>query len=97
MQSSRLREFPRPIWDGGDLRGKTILLYPEQGFGDVIQFARFIPQLIALQPQRPTGNGPVLTQHPNFRQTLHDMHPGYTDECLYYSTAVDDRSIALSL
>jgi tetratricopeptide (TPR) repeat protein len=28
-------------WDGGDLRGRRILLYTEQGFGDAIQFFRF--------------------------------------------------------
>ena len=33
-----------PEWDGkGDLRGKRLLLRAEQGFGDMIQFARFIP------------------------------------------------------
>lgn len=31
-------------WDGkADLRGKRILLRAEQGFGDMIQFARFVP------------------------------------------------------
>ena len=29
--------------DGGDLAGKTILAYAEQGFGDTIQFVRFLP------------------------------------------------------
>ncbi|MGD0463126.1 MAG: tetratricopeptide repeat protein [Tepidisphaeraceae bacterium] len=37
--------FERSRWDGGDLTGKTIFLHPEQGFGDTIQFVRFIPQL----------------------------------------------------
>ena len=41
------REYPQPRWTGFDINGKTILLYPEQGFGDVIQFARFIPQVAA--------------------------------------------------
>lgn len=39
------RQFMQPRWDGSDLAGKTVLLHPEQGFGDMIQFARFIPQV----------------------------------------------------
>lgn len=36
----------KPIWDGSqELKGKTILVLSEQGFGDTIQFCRFIPQL----------------------------------------------------
>lgn len=35
--------FSEPPWTGGSLSGKTILLFSEQGFGDVIQFARYIP------------------------------------------------------
>jgi hypothetical protein len=32
----------RPRWDGADLHGKVILLYAEQGFGDTLQFARYV-------------------------------------------------------
>ncbi|MBF0124016.1 MAG: tetratricopeptide repeat protein [Magnetococcales bacterium] len=35
----------RRPWDGSDLQGKTILLLAEQGFGDVLQFARYIPMV----------------------------------------------------
>ena len=30
--------FPQPVWDGRPLNGKTLLLWGEQGFGDMIQF-----------------------------------------------------------
>lgn len=32
-------------WDGSDLTGKTIYVYSEQGFGDNIQFFRFLPEV----------------------------------------------------
>jgi tetratricopeptide (TPR) repeat protein len=38
------RNFVQPLWIGKDnVRGKTILLYAEQGFGDAIQFCRYVP------------------------------------------------------
>ncbi|MDA1090371.1 MAG: tetratricopeptide repeat-containing glycosyltransferase family protein [Proteobacteria bacterium] len=39
------RGFEQPEWDGAELGGKTILLHQEQGFGDMIQFARYIPMV----------------------------------------------------
>jgi len=37
--------YPQPQWQGEDLEGKTILVYHEQGLGDVIQFVRYLPLL----------------------------------------------------
>jgi tetratricopeptide (TPR) repeat protein len=42
------RDFAKPVWQGEDISGKTLFLYSEQGFGDSIQMARFIPRLAAL-------------------------------------------------
>jgi FkbM family methyltransferase len=41
-------DFRRPIWNGQDLRGKTILLREEQGSGDTIQFIRYAPNVKSL-------------------------------------------------
>jgi tetratricopeptide (TPR) repeat protein len=37
--------FAMPRWNGEALRGKTLLLWGEQGFGDALQFSRFLPML----------------------------------------------------
>jgi len=42
------RDFLKTQWLGdADIAGKTILLYCEQGFGDTIQFCRFVPLVVA--------------------------------------------------
>lgn len=41
-------KIPSPIWDGkADLRGKILVVTWEQGYGDNIQFIRFLPLLQA--------------------------------------------------
>jgi tetratricopeptide (TPR) repeat protein len=47
VQNSTLpqRNIKEPIWDGSDLQGKTILLHAEQGFGDTLQFVRYLPMV----------------------------------------------------
>lgn len=40
--------FAQPEWEGERLDGKTILLHSEQGYGDTIQFLRFVPAIAAV-------------------------------------------------
>lgn len=37
--------MPAPLWRGEALTGKTLLVWGEQGMGDVLQFCRYIPML----------------------------------------------------
>ncbi|MDQ2101730.1 tetratricopeptide repeat protein [Azospirillum isscasi] len=53
-----------PAWDGGPLDGRTILLSAEQGFGDALLMARFVPLVGA-------RGGRVLYEcHPELRRVL---------------------------
>ena len=39
-------KFPQPMWLGnGALEGKTILIGADEGFGDTIQFVRYVPMV----------------------------------------------------
>jgi tetratricopeptide (TPR) repeat protein len=38
-------EYKKDRWDGGDIAGKRLFVHCEQGFGDNIQFARYLPMV----------------------------------------------------
>ncbi len=60
---------PYPRWSGEDLNGKTVLVMPEQGFGDAVLMMRFLPWL------KERGAGVVcLTEKPMTR--LFSQVPG---------------------
>jgi hypothetical protein len=39
--TSPRRNFPIPLWEGGEMRGRRLLIHAEQGMGDAIQFVRY--------------------------------------------------------
>jgi Flp pilus assembly protein TadD len=41
-------QVPWPMWSGESLVGKSLIVWPEQGFGDILQFCRYAPMLKAL-------------------------------------------------
>ncbi|MGC2124123.1 MAG: tetratricopeptide repeat-containing glycosyltransferase family protein [Xanthobacteraceae bacterium] len=69
--------YPRPIWSGKqDIRGKTVLLCAEQGFGDAIQFSRYATVMAKLGAKVMIGAhrplAPVLATVPGVAQVIPD-------------------------
>jgi Tfp pilus assembly protein PilF len=46
--TSPRRDFPIPVWDGSEMRGRRLLIHAEQGMGDAIQFIRYCSVLQSL-------------------------------------------------
>ncbi|MHA1567438.1 MAG: tetratricopeptide repeat protein [Alphaproteobacteria bacterium] len=63
-----------PRWQGEAFPGKTLLVYPEQGFGDTILASRFLPQVKAL-------GGTVILQSKRETRRLFDALAGVDRLC----------------
>jgi Flp pilus assembly protein TadD len=70
------KNFSQPQWRGKQLQNKRLLLHPEQGLGDIIQFARFFPLLAAY-------GGHVILEIPFALRRLLDGIPGVTEIVTY--------------
>ncbi len=66
-KAHRLRDFNKPKWDGSPLNGKTILVHAEQGFGDTIQFIRYLPMIQA------QGGHVVFECHKSLKRLLRNF------------------------
>lgn len=69
LPGTALPSFPMPMWRGENLAGRSILVLAEQGFGDTIQFVRY------LLPLREKGAHVVFRCPPPLRRLL-DEFPG---------------------
>ena len=64
--------FPEKPWQGESLAGKHIYVQAEQGFGDTLQFARYIPLLAA------RAGKVTLRVHQQLVTLLRESLPGIT-------------------
>jgi tetratricopeptide (TPR) repeat protein len=74
--------FQAPMWKGEPLEGKTILIHAEQGFGDTLQFLRFVPMVAA------RGARVLLAVQPALRRLV-AVYPGVA-ECLGIAEKLPD-------
>ena len=67
------RTFSQPRWNGKSITGKTLLVRSDQGFGDAIQFARFLREA-----QQKSGAKLILECQPELKP-LFANHPAVDD------------------
>lgn len=81
------KEVPWPRWQGEDLSGKRLLILPEQGFGDAILMARFIPKLAEMGAEVSMVVKPPLQRLFEGLQGVKRLisHARKTDEFDYYT------------
>lgn len=69
--------FAAPAWEGQPLEGKTLLIWGEEGNGDVIQFSRFIPRLAEMAHAQ--GGRLLWNSFPQFANLMARSFAGHYD------------------
>jgi tetratricopeptide (TPR) repeat protein len=104
-------DLPYPRWMGEDLRGKTIAVWPEQGYGDEIQFVRYLSHLRSLGATRVTlvcksalkslflnsvtDSDQILSEHEVAQLAHHDFWTTSLSLPLYFKTTLETIPSAL--
>ncbi|HEU0117790.1 MAG TPA: tetratricopeptide repeat protein [Alphaproteobacteria bacterium] len=73
-------DFSRPLWKGESLTGKTILITDEQGYGDTIMLARYLPMIKA------QGGKVILSVHPVLKELFENW--GGADKVIVHGDTV---------
>lgn len=73
------RRFSQPLWEGERFEGKRLLIFVEQGLGDTMHFARYLPMVKAL------GGTVILEVQPPV-ETLMKVAPGVDEVVLQNKT-----------
>jgi len=88
IRHPKFSEFQKPKWDGTSLENKTLLVCHEQGFGDTLQFIRYIPQLTSLGGKilfkAPSGMEDLLRQN-DIKAEIIDNSSNNQPEFDYYT------------
>jgi hypothetical protein len=82
--------LPRPRWDGSDIRDRNLLLFHEEGYGDVLQYAGYVPYLA-----RELGIRVMLTTPPELTDLLATL-PGLS-RLLPPGSSIDETQVYLPL
>jgi Flp pilus assembly protein TadD len=84
--ASRRWSGVQPQWTGEDLRGKTLYVFSEQGFGDTLQFVRYVPLAVERGARVILRVQPELVRLCATLTGVHDVGPtgGAPPECDFY-------------
>ena len=91
------RNYPQPLWREQDISAKRLLLYAEQGLGDTILMARYVPLVLAGRPSRVILEcQPELTTFPQIElapmqgsSSEFDLHASLFDLPLIFNTTLE--------
>ena len=70
--TSPRRNFLQSQWQGENPAGKTVLIHAEQGFGDTLQFYRYVPLVAA------RGADVIFECHPPLTPLMESLHGNIT-------------------
>jgi len=87
-------KYDKPRWDGRPINGKTLLIHYEQGFGDNIQFIRYLPKLkeigatVLFEARKPMLD--LLKDFPGIDRLIEaNPHGSVTEDFDFYAALMD--------